>query len=463
LRTLRAVLCRLAPLGFVLALAVATDGCAPAPRPTEGANVVILMVDALRADRLGCYGHTAPTSPFVDTLAREGVLFERAFSAAPQTVPSALSLWSGVYPSRHGNLYFPTRDAFRMPGRRYRPRVPAGLPLMAELFAQHGYTTAAVMSNPWLRPEFGFARGFDHYVHLPRRRRPVPRGPQVNANALNLLGHVKGGRFLLYVHYMDVHNPYEPPAAYRDAFAGRLPGRYVYLNGPFPLVQPEDLAFTQALYDAGVRAVDDQIRDIGLMIRAHGLGPSTIVVVLSDHGDEFQEHGGLGHGWTLHEEMLHTPLVVVHPGLVPAGRRIATPVSHVDLLPTLLDLTGLPIPPGLDGVSLAPLLLGAEDEGDRPERALYAELGDGRAIRRGERKLIRMERNGTREEAYDLAADPGERRPVAERPPWVRALAAELAAFADAAVPLEPATADELPPPPDPHLEEQLRALGYVR
>ncbi len=444
--------------------AAALAGCASrgAPAPAAGANVVIVLVDALRADHLGCYGYALPTSPFIDQLAARGILFERARSTASQTVPSVLSLWTSAYPSRHGNQYFAQRNSFRLDESRSRPRVPDDLALIAEDFARLGYATGAVVANPWLHPDFGFARGFERYVYLPAgvaKGIPPPLGRQVNDAALGLLEEWKARRFLLYVHYMDVHNPYRPPEPYRSQFVGALEGTYSYVNGWLPLLKPADVAFTRAHYDGGIRALDDFVRELVGRLDALGLTRNTLVVFVADHGDEFQDHGGMGHGWTLYEEMVHTPLLLVHPGLGPA-RRIGTMVSLVDLLPTLLELTGAPVPPGLDGVSLAPLILGSQPS-PRP-RALFSELGDVKAVRVGDRKLIRTSRGTEQEDAFDLAADPGEQHPVTEHPPWREALAAELGGF------LARGTSGNVTPvarpdaAPRPLLDEQLRALGYV-
>jgi arylsulfatase A-like enzyme len=446
----------------LLTLALACASCAPDTAPVRGANVVVVLVDALRADHLGCYGYALPTSPFLDELARDGVVFERAVSAASQTVPSVLSLWASVYPSRHGNQYFARKNAFRVGPNRTRPRVPEQLPLMAEMFQRRGYATGAVIGNALLHPDYGFARGFDRYLNLPAQQRlnVLPRGQDVNRAAFTLLEEWRERPFLLYLHYMDVHSPYQPPEPYRREFVGSLRGMYSYVNGLFPILRPEDVAFTRALYDAGIRGVDDVVHELVVALRSNGLADSTLLVVTADHGDEFHEHGGMGHGWTLYQEVLHVPLVFVHPRLTRAAtaRRFPGPVSLVDVLPTLLELTGGEVLSGLDGVSLAPLIVGAEAEGENPPRALFSELGDMKAIQKGERKLIRSMRQGEHDEAFDLQADPREQQPGA--PAWRQELATELSAFLEHAPPPLPAPAEDAPV--DPRLEEQLRALGYA-
>jgi arylsulfatase len=433
--------------------------------PLTGANVLLVVVDALRADHLGCYGYARPTSPGLDARARQGVLFESVTSAAPQTVPSVLSLWSSLYPHRHGNQYFRGTRSFRVPKRDVRPRVPDGIPLLATELRAAGYRTGAVVTNPWLATEFGFDRGFERYVHLDRNRRARnrrardhARAGDVNRRALHLLREWRRERFFLYLHYMDVHSPYDPPPRARELFDPGL-GRYVYDNGPAPDLEPEDLARTRALYDAEIRGLDAHLSWLHRRLRLLGLLDRTIVVFTADHGDEFHEHGGLGHGTTLHRELVRVPLVVWHPSLTP--RRVTAPVASVDLMPTLLDLVGVPVPPERDGVSLARLLRG---EATPPrDRILLSELGRVKAVRRGTHKLIRIRRGDDRTVAYDLARDPQEQHPLDEPPAWPR-----LDARLDALSALGPTwqRRGEAPPearPLDPERERQLEALGYLR
>lgn len=448
-------------VSFLAALVVLT-GCGPQRELLAGANVVVVLADTLRADQLGAYGSAKPLSPFLDELARESLLFENAWAASAQTAASVLSLWSGVYPHRHGVQYYWRTRGFHPRRIRGEPHAPDDLPLLAELFAAQGYRTGAVVTNPWLDPRFGFARGFERYEHLPSRRvkEAHASGTQVNELARELLESWQGQRFLLYLHYMDVHSPYAPPAPYRERFVAGRPGRNVYKNGPRPELRPEDVAYTRALYEAEVRAFDDRVRELFEVLGELGLSGSTLVVFVSDHGEAFYEHGGMGHGWSLYEELVHTPLFFWHTLLRDHARRVEAPVSGVDLLPTLLELVGVEAPAGLQGRSFARLVLGG-GSGSFRERVILSELGNAKAARRGSRKLVQTLLPELRLEAFDLASDPTEQSPV-DAPGWQAELAGSLAEI-----------------PPDPRLEEdvdlappetkadkllylQLQALGYL-
>ncbi len=447
---------RLVGLCLVLGLVLwALMRIAVAPVPAR--NVLLILVDALRPDHLGCYGYAVPTSPSIDRLASEAVVFDAASSTASQTVPSVLSLWSGLYPSRHGNMYYPTTDSFRVRAPRTPPWVPDDVALLAEYFRGRGFRTGAVVTNPWLRAEFGFARGFDDYAYLTGEgSAPYSRASIVNERAISMLQRWRSDRFFLYVHYMDVHAPYQPPEPYRERFVGNLPGRNFDGRGVAPYVTDIDAAYMRALYDADIRAVDDAVRDLLTELSSLGLDSSTIVVFTADHGEEFLDHERLGHGWTLYEEMTRVPLLIRIPDSGSGGQRIAVSVSLLDLWPTLAELTGGAPPLGGQGVSLVPLING--DRETAPERVLFAELGSGTSARRGTHKLIRWSDPGW-QRAYDLSADPGEQHPIEREATWRNDLEQALDHFAAASAQITPR-----PTPAatlDAETAERLRALGY--
>ncbi len=433
----------------------------PSGDPLHRANVLLLVVDALRADHLGCYGYERATSPFLDSLAAQGVLFESVTSSASHTVPAVVSLWSGLYPARHANTWYPRTQSAGIPRRRHRPEIPERVTLLAERFRSLGWRTGAVVANPWLAERFGFGRGFERYLHVTKdvRERDHPRAPQLKQRASELLDGWGDDRFFLYVHFMDVHWPYEPPEPHRTAF---LPdeGRLTYRNGPAPEASPEDVAYSRALYDAEVRALDAALRIWWGELVERGLAERTLLVLVADHGDEFHEHQGLGHGWTLYQEVVHVPWLLVHPSLEP--RRIRMPVSLVDVGPTLLELVGAPLPNGLDGVALGRWARGAAEPESR-SRILRAELGDRVALRSGSWKGVREAESGPAR-WYDLASDPSEQRPLATPPVGAESLARELEAvrFPRALAARPPAGAAGNEETGDEELGRQLEALGYV-
>jgi choline-sulfatase len=452
-------------LSSLLLVAIAA-GCAEPPSPIAGHNVVLVVVDALSAPHLGSYGSAEPTSPFIDTLARRSVLFEKAVSTASHTVPATISLLASAYPSRHQNQYFSQTRSFRRPESGARPMLSGSLPWMAELFQAAGYRSVAVTANPWIRERYGFARGFEEFHFLPASH-PQPRAPLLNAVASEVFRSSGERPFFLYLHYMDVHNPYAPPAPYRERFTAGMHGRNLRSNGPMPGAAPADVAVTRALYDAEIRAFDDQLRGLYEQLVRSGLADSTLLVFTADHGEEFHQHGGLGHGWTLFEESLHVPLFFLHPALRDRAERIRFPVSGVDLLPTLLELVGEPVPEGLDGVSLAPLILRGKRPPE-PERLIFSELGDIKAVRRGDRKLISSERRGGThalgDSAFDLRVDPQEESALADAswPAEMRRALRQLHATTQASV--AASTQNEGTPAGEPEawFEDQLRVLGYI-
>jgi arylsulfatase A-like enzyme len=433
-------------LGAILLLCAA---CAP-PRPV---NLLLVSVDTLRAGLLGSYGYERPTSPAFDALAARGVVFERAMAASPWTLPSHASLLTGRYPSRHGV-------------RRAGAALPADVPSWAAALREQGFTTAAVVNSHLLGRDSGLERGFDDFV-LVDEDVELREPSRVAEFAEGWLSLPRREPFFLFLHFYDVHSNYwsrpEYEAKFTRPYGGRLDGSTRQLmavrEGRLTL-RPADVRHLVDLYAAGIRQLDDVLARLVAVLEREGLLEHTLVVLTSDHGEEFLEHGDVMHGRTHFEEVLHVPLVFVGPG-VPAGVRVPEPVSLVDVLPTALGLLGRPAPAGLDGRDLRPLW-------ERPgaslgERWLFAEADwrneeDDvlRAVRSGHWKLVVNRRSGERR-LYDLARDPRERVDVAaEHPDVVRRLEAALAEFAAGAredAPAAPLTPEEI---------EKLRALGYL-
>ncbi len=422
-------------------------GCTTAPTPSkpalEGANIVLVMVDTLRADHLGSFGYARPTSPFLDQLADASIAFSNVVAPASQTVPSMLSLWSGVYPNQHGNQYFPGIRAFRVPTPNTEPKVPDDLPLMAEYLQARGYRTAAVVTNPWLRKSYGFARGFEVYHHL--EAVPAPRGPAINDLAREIIDRWKGEKFLLYLHYMDVHIPFDPKPKYRADFPP--------IDGP-----SEAISQLKASYEAEIRAIDDYTKEILSELKRAGLADDTLIVFTADHGEEFDEHGGIGHGHALFQELVHVPLMLIHPKLASRYRKIAQPISLVDVFPTVAELVATGDAPPADGRSLVPLIAN-EDVEVYAKRTLFSELGTATsAVKRGKKLIRTTKKNTTDFKAFDLTEDPRELNPIASGPPWINELRAALQQHAKRTRSQE---SDNSFGKLDPEVEERVRALGY--
>jgi len=337
---------RMRVLPLLLAFACLTTACARKPARSASEhpidNVILISIDSLRADHVGAYGYPKPTTPFIDSLARSGTVFERAYSTTSWTLPSHVAMLSGLDNRAHQVLDDGTH-------------IPAGVEMLAESLKRHGIYTAGFFSGPYLDPAFGFARGFDEYVNCSS----TPGSPTgiethlhsyfdvTNPALLRELGKWAASgrpkqRNFLFVHMWDVHYNYEPPPEYlrifEESYDGTMRGE-VWDNHRFaPGMDPRDLQHLLALYDGEIRYTDDTIRKIFDALRANGLLEKTAVIVTADHGDEFLEHGGKGHHSTLYEEVLRVPLIL-HLTNEPARQpRVGHVTSIVDIHPTVCRL-----------------------------------------------------------------------------------------------------------------------------
>lgn len=431
---------------IVVALTIGL-GCRPAARPPD---VVLVVIDTLRADHLEAYGYAHQTAPNLTRLAERGALYERVVAPSSWTKSSMASLFTGRNPLRHGVM-------------RPRSVLPAELSTLAGAFEAAGYQTLGVNTNPWLKREHGFARGFTQYESLISRDGFVD-AEAVTSRALALWRDTGDRPVFLYVHYMDVHPPYswrsQPP---RDpvVIEGRGPLTDAQLETLYRKRGLDDPAAQQrviALYDAGIREAD---RALGALLA--GLDGSDrkrprVVAVTSDHGEAFREHGTTEHGRNVYPEVHRVPLVIVTDDGITPGTRIATQVRSIDLPPTLLALAGAPAAQTFDGSPL-PTRDGGEDR-----RAVTAVGFGGYAantlhvgVVSGSHFFVR-ERIGDQSEFYDLRTDPGALRDLGPRHP-------EAAAYAAVERSLELHRADEheaTAEAVDAETREALRALGYV-
>jgi arylsulfatase A-like enzyme/Flp pilus assembly protein TadD len=321
----RSTLRGLLAAGLCLALAGASaPGAKPGPL-----NVLLVSVDTLRADFVGCAGGRAVPTPSIDSLASPGVVFRRAFAHAPLTLPSHASMLSGTTPLRHGvhdNLGF---------------RLPDGLPTLASRLKAAGYATAAFVGAFPLDSRFGLDRGFDLYDDLYGEKKTSAdfyfverRGEDVVRPAADwILGRKKGERWFAFLHLFDPHMPYAPPPPYNARFAGNP-------------------------YAGEVAYADDCLGRLFTALRKNGLMEETLVVFTSDHGESLGEHGEQTHGYFAYNSTLHVPLIVHAPALFRERRAVDAAVSHADIFPTVCDLLGVKPPAGLEGRSLRPLLDG---------------------------------------------------------------------------------------------------------
>jgi len=398
-----------APCLALLLVALSTVGCTRS-EPSQP-NLLLIVVDTLRADHLGSYGYPLATSPAIDALAEQGVLFEQAIAPAPWTRPSAATLLTGLLPETLGL----TCASHNLP-RKGCDVLPAGALTLAERLAAAGYDTAAVVANIQVDSLFGFAQGYDEFASVfPDLTHDMQARADwssfkwedtttrdVTDRALAWLAERGRARspFFLYLHYLDPHEPYTPPAEHAQLFAS------ADYDSPYPEVR-RDLP----LYDGEIHYVDSAVGRVLDSLAAAGLEDNTIVLLTSDHGEAFGEHGALDrhHGLTLFDDQLHVPLIVRAPGRLKEGVRVTAQVRLVDVLPSLLELMGLEPSGLLQGHSLLKLARGGADPNlDAVAAWGYRPL---KALRTPPWKLIVDHRSG-QTSLYNLAADPLEQHDV---------------------------------------------------
>jgi arylsulfatase A-like enzyme len=425
--------------GFVAAFGEPTV-LAPRAMAAPPPSVLLVSMDTLRAQSVGAYGCARPTTPALDALAAEGALFENAFSSAAYTLPAHVSLLWG-------------RDV-----RSHRVIVPATVVppedrSVAEVLHAAGWATAAVSSAAvWLTPAIGFRRGFDAFVeHPPPYHYPAEPAYPGFTRGLGWVAAQGRRPFFAFLHNFQVHRPYLPPPEYAGLFAGA---------SPRAAIEAEQLA-----YEREVRYGDDQLRALLDALDWLGLRDRTLVIVTADHGEAFFEHGWVEHTYDVHDEIARVPLVMRLPGAIPAGRRVAEPVSLIDVAPTILDLLGLPHAERMDGTSLLPLLTGAAER--LPRAGVFTEAWSARgvgwtdltAVHTRTHTCIHHDRRGD-DECWDRRVDPWQRAaPLdpADPSPGVAEARAAIARHLE-----RPPAMGSLEQDTDPKRREQLRALGYV-
>jgi arylsulfatase A-like enzyme len=442
--------------------------------PTSGRsqarpNVVLVVIDTLRPDHLNHYGYARPTAAALDSFAAEATRFEEAFSPSSWTAPSAASLHTGLLPSRH-------RLA------EYGAGLNAEVVTLAETLRAAGWHTVGHSFNPHVSRKTGFAQGFEDFDDFAGGPLSYPDVSVMVDRVAAWLDDAPETPFFLYLQPMNTHGPYRVPPSAEAALLGRAPSREFRYYG---LLMADILrrggmsrraevtpAYLQSLidqYDTAIRYTADQISRVFAMLREAGLYDRSLIIVTADHGEELFDHGGFSHGYSLHSELVHVPLYVKLPGQHQSSS-VRARASLTDLVPTVLDVLGLPRPDPTDGVSLRALLPGAPPTAlPWPERVLVHEVTwtdrcVARAIVSGHHKLIEVERNyeGRGDEIllFDVERDPAEHTNLASsRPEVVDRLQAELAQTMVRAKATAIGRAEIVIRELD---QERLRALGYL-
>jgi arylsulfatase A-like enzyme len=453
-------------------------------------NIILVTLDTLRADHLSFYGYPVETSPFLRSLAKQGVLFRNAYTSATWTLPAHGSLFTGQMPSVNGlgfKNFFLSDDANTL----------------AEILKQQGYTTAGFIGGPFLVSAFRINQGFDYYnehldEHSKLKRFSVFRifakllgrqlwetngqrsAADINSELFPYLDWVRDrGPFFIFINYFDAHDPYDPPQRYRELL---YPGKITWEKGNlrslfidkktgialFPDGKPlkeKDFQQLRYLYDAEIRYLDDQISRLWNKLQRRGFLENTIVLFVADHGETLGEHGFLDHGHLLYQEQVRIPFFVVGPGSWSGGKKIEEPVRIVDVFPTLLEQLRIPRPENVQGRSLLPLL----GRKGGPEMSVFAELDADPhprylAFRKDQKMILKnnnkfIETSTGENSLTNIVSDPEEMKNLIEKNPELAAiLQAELGEYFSHLLPAHPVTGHEM----DEESKEKLKALGYI-
>ena len=362
-------------------------------------NVLFILVDTLRADRMGSYGYDRPTTPNLDELASSGIRFDRQISQSSWTKTSMASIWTGMYPSRHGihNHSHGVSEEARMP---------------AEIFSDHGFVTAGIWRNGWVAPTFGFEQGFDIYIRPNPTRSPLDdpgshpshrvlegTDDDLMFAAVEFLRAHRNDRWFLYLHFMDLHQ-------YVSDDASALFGT----------------SYSDT-YDNSIRREDRLIGELEGVLESAGLLERTLIVLTSDHGEAFREHGKEGHAKDLYGEVIHVPLIIGLPFELEDGIVVRESTANVDIWPTLYELLGMEGPSGVDGKSLVDAIhrAGGSAPPASSERPIFSELDRtwGRVgldpdplvvLTQGDWRFMHDFGQPEKNELYDLRSDPGEQK-----------------------------------------------------
>jgi arylsulfatase A-like enzyme len=419
----------------------------------DGCNIVLITIDALRADHLGAYGYPRNTSPNIDALATRSVLFERAFTVWPQTSESIASMMSSRYPGQTGvtDLHMP---------------IPVDEEMMAEILRDHGYKTAGFVTNGNIGRDYNFDQGFDEFYEI--WKTPVMglkngsnRTP-TNELLIPWLEQRARNKFFLWVHYIDPHAPYAPAPPHDRQFvndryyapnqrinSSLIPAKVLLENASE--VDPE---FYVAQYDGEVRTADDEVGELISVLSERGFMNDTVIMISADHGENMWDSKGyFGHGDYVTNSVIHIPLLISMPG--GCGLNVQEPVSNIDYTPTILDLVGIDISNySFEGRSLAPLALG----GSAPKRILFGQNSDTYYLIDGDYKLI-WKINSSDGKLYNITADPLESTPLSG-PDEDKFIISEKENMLKIQVRSGKARMNDNPP--DDRTLDQLKSLGYA-
>ena len=411
-------------------------------------DVILISIDTLRADHLGCYGYSLPTSPAIDAFRRDAVLFREMIAQAPSTLPSHASLFTSLIPQHHG--------ASSTEGRPLPPEAVT----LTEVLRSAGYVTNAVVGGGQLSREFGLDQGFDRYEQVS----PDEFAATVNEGLALVDGRQPARPLFLFLHTYQAHHPYTPEkermARLDRGYEGTLPADISVellrqINHGEVQIDAADLGHIVHAYDAEIQSADDAFADLVRGLKEKGLYDESLIILVSDHGEEFGEHGYVGwHSHTLHDELLEVPFLVKLPAQRRHGVAVSGQVQGLDLAPTILAAVGLPVPSVFEGKSLLPAIrrgTATDETAVIWRETMPGEEGVKSGIRTRHWKM-------TDSELFDLLADPGEMHDlIAAKPQMAQRLRRQLRQRLASRKPLGTKQT-----PLDVETAAQLRALGYA-
>jgi len=438
-------------------------------------NVILISIDTLRADHLGCYGYDKNTSPHIDSLASEGTLFLHPYSSSPWTLPSHVSIMSSLY-SIHHQVYYS------------REKMDPSLITLADMLRKNDFFATAFTGGGFVSAHYGFSKGFDAYYEGRGGVFHMNSAELIYQSFSNWIDQNKGKRFFLFLHTYQPHNPYVCPHPYNTLFLDKNP-KWEHLNllgylggkkGIYKKLPEKERKNAVGLYDGEIRYLDENL--IGPLIeklKSAGLYHKTMIVFTSDHGEEFFDHGGWDHGHSLYNESIRVPLIIKFPGDKFKGEKISGALSQVDIVPTILEEMNIdPSGLGFDGKSLIPMIKGKGDK----HRAFLADIGPNVlsshipqkiSMNKGKYKLI-LNKEFSQEdldfftappphknqiELFNLLTDPKEKNNIAQENPDITNLIVQKINDIYSQAKKRKTGKTEI----DEKLKEQLKALGYIR
>jgi arylsulfatase A-like enzyme len=470
-------------IGAIAVLVVATglhlsksrSGAHPVVADPSAPDIILVSIDSLRPDHLGCYGYPKPTSPTIDRLARGGVRCDNVISTTSWTLPAHAALFTGLYDSAHGLV----DDGMRLAEAHET---------LAEVLAQAGYQTAGFFGGPYLHPAYGLNQGFHTYescmTKLPdnasekqiRKQARIPNsvshaditGPRTLEKYSDWLQKTDERPMFVFLHLWDVHYDYIPPEKYIELFDPDYEGEldvsdYMQNSAIVQGMTVRDLQHVRALYNGEIRFTDDVLGEMLTALELKGRDRQALIIVTADHGEEFFDHGGKGHTRTLYDEVIKVPLIWSWTGNLPEGTNVTDQVRIIDIMPTILGLANVKSEAKIQGRDISPLLRGESLDSQSALSELHLPNRKALALRTGQLKIHKLLKP-TGQLLFNLFEDPGEHKPLDHETEALRSLLADLETVTRESLNLYVAraqgTAQEAQVTEE--LRQRLQSLGYI-